>query len=298
MIQTDNLTKVYDGFKAVSNLSLSIEKGEIYGFIGLNGAGKTTLIRMLLGMIKPTSGHSIICGTKVTSNSPNLWSKIGYMVEGPSFYPELTVFENLELTRRVKLINNKDSVINIIDRLQLTSYKNRKAKNLSLGNAQRLGLAKALIHKPEIVILDEPTNALDPEGIVEIRKLLISLADDGVTILVSSHILEEVSKFASKIGIIHKGYLIKEVKSQELENSLDLKLIIGCGNNEAALDLLLENGIKAILNKEKQVETINKEAIQSPALVTELLVNAGNSPYLIKQEKEDLESYFLRTINL
>src|SRR3989339_695856 len=176
VITTEKLSKRYKDVLAVSEISLNVRKGEIYGFLGLNGAGKTTTIRMLLGMINPICGSSFINGQKVHPNNTSLWKEIGYLVEIPYSYPDLTVKENLEIIRRLRFISDKTVVSSIIDRLKLTQYANRKAKNLSLGNAQRLGLAKALIHNPNILILDEPTNGLDPAGIYEIRELLNDLA--------------------------------------------------------------------------------------------------------------------------
>ena len=168
MIRTVNLSKHYSDVKAVSEINLNVRKGEIYGFLGLNGAGKTTTIRMLLGLIHPTSGEAYILNEKVHANHNELFKKIGSLVEIPYSYPNLTVRENLEIVRRLRFIKDKNAVNNVIEKLKLDQYANRKSKNLSLGNAQRLGLAYALIHNPEILILDEPTNGLDPAGIFEI----------------------------------------------------------------------------------------------------------------------------------
>lgn len=156
-----------------------------------------------------------------------MWQHVGSLVEIPFAYPELTVSENLEMFRRFRFLNDRKSVDRIIDKLQLGQYADKKVKNLSLGNKQRLGLAKALIHEPEILILDEPTNGLDPAGIYEIRELLSGLAaNDGVTIFVSSHILDEVARFATRIGIIHQGKLIQEIKSNQLEAICNKRLVI------------------------------------------------------------------------
>ncbi|MFD1903314.1 ABC transporter ATP-binding protein [Paenibacillus rhizoplanae] len=153
---------------------------------GLNGAGKTTTIRMLLGMIRPDSGSAYLFGRRVDAGSHKLWAEVGYMVETPYSYPELTVRENLEIIRRLRSFPDRSAIDSIIDRLQLTAYRDRKAGTLSLGNGQRLGLAKAMLHHPQVLILDEPTNGLDPAGIVEVRELLRELAaDQGVTIFLS-----------------------------------------------------------------------------------------------------------------
>lgn len=220
IIKTEGLCKSYGTVKAVQDLSLNVYKGEIYGFLGLNGAGKTTTIRMLLGLINPDSGSVYISGHKLERGKTGLWNNIGYLVEVPYSYPELTVRENLEIVRRLRMIQDHKAVDNIIEKMSLSSYTHRKARNLSLGNKQRLGLAKALIHNPDILILDEPSNGLDPAGIIEIRELLTGLAKElGVTVFISSHILGEISKFATRIGIIHNGKLIQELNSAQLESN-------------------------------------------------------------------------------
>ncbi len=298
IIRTHALTKRYGDTKAVSDLSLSVRKGEIYGFIGLNGAGKTTTIRMLLGMISPSSGTLHIAGSTVSADQTKLWQKIGYMVEAPAHYPNLTVSENLELTRRLRLLPDRQSVDRIIVKLGLTRYTNVKAKNLSQGNQQRLGLAKALIHDPEILILDEPTNALDPAGIVEIRNLLTDLSrQNGVTVFVSSHILGEVARFSSRIGIIHDGCLITEMDTPELNRRCRKKLTIGVQDPQEALKILDETGISAGIDTHNLVQSTDDRAIEHPERITELLVKHHLSPFHIATEQEDLEAFFLRTIS-
>lgn len=299
IIKTENLTKHYSDVTAVSDLSLNVRKGEIYGFLGLNGAGKTTTIRMFLGMIKPTSGEVLIFGKKVCADNLELWGKIGSLVETPYSYPNLTVYENLDIIRRLRFIRDKSVTDSIIDKLRLGPYKNRKAKNLSLGNAQRLGLAKALIHNPEILILDEPTNGLDPAGIFEIREMLSDLAaNHGVTIFISSHILGEISRFSTRIGIIHNGKLIQEVDTCELEKLCRKRLIIKTGNIQAAHSLLLQKGFSMSEMKDNYIEISDEEAVKKPELVATLLVNGGMPPTLLQPSEEDLEAYFLRTIGI
>lgn len=160
LIETQNLGKQYGKVKAVENLSLHVAEGEIYAFLGLNGAGKTTTIRMLLGMIRPSTGYAEVLGTKVELGSSKPWKDVGYLVETPHAYPELTVFENLDASRRLHPGTPVSAISDVIERLSLQKYTNIRAGNLSLGNAQRLGLAKALIHKPRLLFLDEPVTAL------------------------------------------------------------------------------------------------------------------------------------------
>lgn len=299
IIRTENISKHYKDVCAVSNLSLNVRKGEIYGFLGLNGAGKTTTIRLLLGMIKPTSGTAYINDIKISSDNTKLWQKVGSLVEIPFSYPELTVNENLEIFRRLHFIDDKKKVDDILDKLHLREYANRKANNLSLGNNQRLGLAKALIHNPEILILDEPANGLDPAGIYEIREMLCDMAiNQGVTIFISSHILSEISKFATKIGIIHQGKLIQELDSSQLDILCKKRLIVKANDIEMANSILSEKGYDAKINAEDQLEIMNLEAINKPDTIATLMVNAGCPPTLLKVVEEDLESYFLRTIGM
>ena len=240
VIKTNRLTKYYGKTVAVDNISIQINKGEIYGFIGLNGAGKTTLIRAMLAMIKPNSGDVALFGKNLNSNF-NLWNDIGYLVETSRSYPNLSVYENLKVIYKLRQLDNPVVIDNIIEKLKLSKYRDIKSSSLSLGNQQRLGLARALMHRPKLLILDEPINGLDPEGIVEVRNLLLELAKDGSTIFLSSHILEEISKIANRIGIIHDGKLIKELTMQELSNQIIKKIIVQTTDNNKAVDCLLNS---------------------------------------------------------
>ena len=210
IISTKSITKYFGATAALDTISIQVNQGEIYGFLGLNGAGKTTLIRVLLGMIKPDTGNVNLFGKTLTA-SFNQWNDIGYLVETPYSYPNLSVAENLKVYYQLRQLSNPKIIPDIITKLKLSPYAHTQAKHLSLGNQQRLGLAKALMHEPKLLILDEPINGLDPEGIVEVRNLLREFAHKGSTIFLSSHILGEISKIANRIAIIHKGKLIQEV---------------------------------------------------------------------------------------
>ena len=295
IIRTDGITKRFGATTATDNLSIHVNQGEIYGFLGLNGAGKTTLIRILLGMIKPDRGKVSLFGKKLT-HSFDLWNDIGYLVETPYSYPNLSVFENLMVYYKLRLLNKPGLIQAIITKLKLTKYKNIKAKFLSLGNQQRLGLAKALMHNPKLLILDEPINGLDPEGIVEIRRLLTDLAQNGSTIFLSSHILGEISKVANRIGIIHEGKLLKEITTQELKNQLFRKIILNTTDNSGAMIQLLNSNYSAILNANNEIEISDKNAIEHPEHISKLLVERGFPPRQLNLLTEDLEMYFLRTI--
>lgn len=297
VIHTESLSKHYGKLPAADKVSISVRKGEIYGFLGLNGAGKTTTIRMLLGLISPSSGEAFLNGNKVSPGNHAMWNNVGYLVEVPYAWPDLTVRENLEIIRRLRLIEDRKSVDKIVNLLKLGRYENMPAKHLSLGNVQRLGLAKALIHNPGILLLDEPANGLDPEGIVEIRKLLKNLANEmGVTIFISSHILGEISKFAHRIGIIHKGRILHESSAHEMESLRKHCLQIKTADTYGAKTMLEKNGYNVFLSQEDAIEISDLPAINNPDKIATLMVNTGYPPKLLKVEEEDLESFFFRMI--
>jgi bacitracin transport system ATP-binding protein len=217
VISTRGLTKHFGSVTAVQDLDLTVNRGDIYAFLGRNGAGKTTTIRMMLALAKPTDGHAEILGHRMRPNAVRAFERIGSMVETPGVYGNLTVRENLELQRNLLGLSRSHWVDEVIEMCDLGDYLDRQAGKLSLGNKQRLGLGRALLHKPEILILDEPTNGLDPVGIADIRNLLTHLATErGITVFLSSHILAEVQKLATKIGIIHHGRLVEEIGYEDL----------------------------------------------------------------------------------
>jgi ABC-2 type transport system ATP-binding protein len=299
VILTDNLAKHFGKVRAVDGVSLHVGKGEIYGFLGLNGAGKTTTIRMLLGMIRPTSGQCYLNGKRVHAGIRELWNQVGYMVEIPYSYPELTVRENLEIIRRLRLLPGRGTVDSVIEKLKLGPYRDRKAKHLSQGNAQRLGIAKAIIHDPQILLLDEPANGLDPAGIVEIRDMIMDMAlNRGTTIFLSSHILGEVSRFASRIGIIHEGLLVQETDTHQLDSLRKRDLHVSTRDNKAATGVLVKEGYTVSGTEGTILNVSGNDATGNPAQVATLLVRAGHPPSMLKVEEEDLESYFLRIIGM
>lgn len=295
IIGTEGLTKTYGKTVAVDNISIQVNKGEIYGFLGLNGAGKTTLIRTLLGMVKPGSGKIRLFGQELGSNF-NRWNDIGYMVETSNSYPHLTVYDNLKVFYKLRNLTDPTIIDRIVDNLKLSKYRNIKANALSLGNQQRLGLAKALLHSPQLLILDEPINGLDPEGIVEVRELLKELSKNGSTIFLSSHILGEISKLANRIAIIHEGKLIKECTTQELSHQIIKKLLVQTTDNQKAVQHLLKASYSAAHTDTDEIEITNKEALQHPEYISKLLTEKGLPPKQVYLFSEDLEMYFLRMI--
>ena len=298
-IETEDLGKCYRDVRAVEHLSLRIAEGQIYAFLGLNGAGKTTTIRMLLGMIKPTTGYAKVLQTKVRLGSREPWESVGYMVEIPHAYPELTVHENLEVARRLHPGTPREAVSRIIERMGLGAYVDRRAGILSKGNAQRLGLAKALLHDPKLLILDEPSLGLDPAGIVEIRELLLELTrEHGVTVFMSSHILAEVSRLAQRIGIIHEGRLLQELNIDELERNRRRRLLLRVRDIESAHQVLIAAGQPAEILQDGTIELKNASSVERPDDINRILVKAGTSPTQLMVEEEELEQYFLRLVGM
>ncbi len=296
-IETENLGKHYREVKAVEQLSLRVAAGEIYAFLGLNGAGKTTTIRMLLGMIRPTTGYASVLNTRVRPGNREPWQAVGYLVEIPHAYPELTVRENLEVARRLHPGTPGKAVDQMIERMGLAAYADRRAGNLSQGNAQRLGLAKALLHSPRLLLLDEPANGLDPAGIIEIRELLLELTrEQGLTVFMSSHILAEVSRLAQRIGIIHKGRLLQELNIEELERNRRRRLLIRARDVESANRALLAAGHAPRLLEDGTIEIKSAFALERPDEINCLLVKAGTAPTQLMIEEEELEQYFIRLV--
>jgi ABC-2 type transport system ATP-binding protein len=319
VITAGGLTKRYGEVIAVRDVSLRISPGEIYGLLGLNGAGKTTMIRMLLGMVHPSAGGVELFGVGVRPGRLPIWGRVGYLVETPVAYPELTVRENLQIVCRLRRLDRPDAVAEVIERLALGPYADRRAGTLSLGNAQRLGLAKALIHAPDLLILDEPANGLDPAGVVEIRNLLRGLAQDRkVTIFWSSHILAEVARLATRIGIIHEGRLIEELDAAELARRERPRLVVTARDligaraalraagfdpsGPAARDGAVGHGpvghgpVGGRSAPDGALILTDEAALRRPDDVACVLVAAGCPPTGLTVAHDDLESHFLRLV--
>lgn len=217
ILETKNLSKDFQGTKAVNKVNLKVNKGDIYGFLGPNGAGKTTTLKLILDLIKPTSGEAFVNGINVQKNGVAALKKVGAMIETPKFYDSLSGYKNLKVFAQLygeTALNRIDEVLEIVE---LSNAAHKQVKNYSLGMKQRLGIAKAFINDPDIVILDEPTNGLDPFGMKTIRELIIKLAREyDKTFIVSTHLLAEVELMCTKVGIINHGNLIKELEMSEL----------------------------------------------------------------------------------
>jgi ABC-2 type transport system ATP-binding protein len=293
------LSKRYRGdVLALDRAELRISRGEIYGFLGLNGAGKTTMIRLLLGMVSPTAGHAELFGRRVGAEAVSLWRRVGHLVESATAYPGLTVRENLEVARRLYVLPDKDAVAGAIDRLKLGEYADRPARTLSLGNLQRLALARAMLHEPELLILDEPANGLDPAGVIEVRELLrTQVRERGTTVLMSSHILTEVDRLATRVGIVHRGRMIEEQSAAELERRRDRRLRIGARDPAAAAAVLRRAGFNPQPASDAAptlLELREPRALDAPDTVAKLLADAGAPPTHLVIVQEDLEQHFMR----
>ncbi|MBZ9606662.1 ABC transporter ATP-binding protein [Clostridium estertheticum] len=292
LLETEGLTKKYNGRKAVNNLSIAVYEGDVYGFLGPNGAGKSTTIKSIMGLIKPTSGKVIINGYDVHIQREKAIERIGAMVESPSFYGGLSGYKNLLLMANLYELP-KERVREVLEMVDMTEAANKKVSKYSLGMKQRLGIARAFLNNPNIVILDEPTNGLDPQGIKDIRKLIHDLSKQyGVTVLISSHILSEIQAVCNRIGIIEKGCLRVQGYVEELLNTDEEIIEIHTKEEEKTARLLtdmdismkikkFENGIRIRLTK-GNFQNVNKLLVSNE-------INIEN----ICCKENSLEDYFL-----
>jgi ABC-2 type transport system ATP-binding protein len=245
-------------------------------------------------MIRPSAGNVKVLGQALGPDGRGPWAQVGHLVESPSAYPELSVRENLDIARRLHAKQDSKIVDAIIEKLSLASYADRKAGTLSMGNLQRLGLARALLHGPELLILDEPANGLDPAGVVEIRELLKSLVQEkGVTVFMSSHILTEVDRLATRIGIIHHGRLIEELDTDVLEKLRSKRLEVKARNLDGAFISLQSAGYKPVMEGET-ILIEHEYAIEHPDEIARILVNAGAAPTRLAVEQQNLEEHFIQ----
>jgi len=292
IIETTNLCKRFGKEVAVTDLNLKIRKGEIYGFLGPNGAGKTTTIRMLLGLMKPTSGTVRVFQKDLKKERIGILQKIGSLVENPSYYPHLTGYENLEAIRKVRNVP-KSKIYDALDIVRLTEAAHKKVKGYSLGMKQRLGIAGALLHSPELLILDEPTNGLDPSGIIEMRNLIKQLPSQlGMTVLISSHLLSEIDQIATTVGVVSQGRLIFQDSIEAMRMHAQQSVTIRVNKVEKAQTMLLASGITSELEKDKI--SLHEKSDEAIAKAVALLVREGYDIYRVEEERRSLEHVFLQ----
>lgn len=290
VLQTNNLTKTYAGKCVVDHVNMNIKRGDIYGFVGKNGAGKTTLIRMVAGLALPTQGDIKLFGSKELSEQRR---RIGTTIENPALYPHMTARQNLEYYVRLYGIPEKDVIDNLLKLVGLENTNKKKSKNFSLGMKQRLAIAIALLGNPDFLMLDEPTNGLDPFGIKEMRELLLELNKKGITILISSHILGELSKIATAYGIINNGVLVDEFNKNELMERCKRCIKIKVDDTKKAIaiiedkfgtveyDVLPDDRIRLFSHIDK-VSEVNKQLVLGDVAVESIRVVG-----------QDLEGYFV-----
>lgn len=297
ILRTNNLTKTFKENEVVSHVNLNIQKGEIYGFLGPNGAGKTTIIKMITNLIKPTSGEIEIFGEKLTNTSYEVLKKIGSIIEYPVFYDKLTARENLELHCEYMGYHNKKDIDKALELLNLNNINSKSVKDFSLGMKQRLGIARAIVTKPELLILDEPINGLDPVGIKEIRDLLKMLCKEyGITILISSHILGEIEQIADTIGVITKGKLIEEVSMESItEKNTEYVDIITSDCKKAAYILQNELNISNFKVMNDTSLRIYDTSLTQNEISKTLILNNVNIEEITKKNSS-LEDHFLKLI--
>ncbi|GGD84513.1 ABC transporter ATP-binding protein [Paenibacillus nasutitermitis] len=297
VLQTHNLTKSFKGSKALDNVNLTIRKGSIYGFIGQNGAGKSTLIRIAAGLAFPTAGTVELFGETGGTGLVAARKRIGSIIESPALFPQMTAYENVEANRLLRGIPGKDSVRKVLEIVGLEGTGRKKAKNFSLGMKQRLGLAISLLGDPEFLILDEPTNGLDPMGVVEMRELLKRLnSERGITILISSHILSELYLLASHYGIIHHGELLEQLTVKELNEKC-----------QQYVHIKVDEPAKAASVIQNKLDTTDFEVMPGgvirlyahlghPGKVSTTLAASGLEIQEFMPMGEDLESFFTKRI--
>lgn len=293
LLQTEGLTKTFGKYQAVNHVDVHIKKGAIYGFIGRNGAGKTTFLKMISGLSSPTSGNMELFGYRGRELA-RVRQRVGCLIEAPGLYGNMTAAQNLNVKCKLLGIRKKGYAEEILDMVGLSDVGKKKTKKFSLGMKQRLGIGLALVGSPDLLILDEPINGLDPQGIVEVRETILRLNQErNMTILVSSHLLEELSKIATDYGMIHKGVLLEEVSSEELMERCSERITIHTDNSKQVIPVLDRLGFTkyqaqdsehiCVYERIEESGLLNRELVQAGILVKELHVNS-----------EELENYFIQ----
>ena len=299
VIETNNLSKIYYKNKVVNSVDMHVEKGKIYGLLGKNGAGKTTTMCMLLNLTYPSEGDIFLFGKNVNNHSNEIYSNIGSIIETPGFYENLTAFENLKIISKIRGDFNPHNINSVLQMVNLDNDKSKKFKDFSLGMKQRLGIAAAIMHSPELLILDEPINGLDPFGIKEIRTLLKRLSHEfGITILISSHILSEIENIADVIGFMDNGILIEEISKEELYARLDKFVEFEVSNIDLAVDIFKKLELKE--NKDYAVKgdmLCLYTHLNLRDKFNALFVKAGIDVKKVNLREENLEDFFTRFVS-
>ncbi len=295
VLKTDALSKKYKDFKALDGLSMNIPKGAVYGFVGKNGAGKTTLIRLICGLQEPTSGVYTLYGRKNTEKDiVKSRRRMGAVVETPSIYLDLTAEDNLKQQYRTLGLPSFDGLPEILKLTGLDNTGKKKAKNFSLGMRQRLGIAIALAGAPDFLVLDEPVNGLDPQGMIDIRELILKLnREQQITVLISSHLLDELSKLATHYGFIDNGRIVKEMSADELEAACKKCIQIEVSSTKALARVLDEMGIDYKIITGKTADVYAKVSISK---LTAALAKENCEVISVHERDESLESYYVSLV--
>ena len=300
VIETRNLSKIYSKDTVVNSVDMHVEKGKIYGLLGKNGAGKTTTMCMLLNLTSPSSGEILLFGKNPGKYSTEVYSKIGSIIETPGFYENLTAYENLKVLAKLRGNYNPKNINLVLEMVNLENAKSKKFKDFSLGMKQRLGIAAAIMHTPELLILDEPINGLDPIGIKEIRTLLKRLTHEfGITILISSHILSEIENIADIIGFMDEGVLIEEISKEDLFKRLDKFVEFEVSDIDLACEILkkleLKENYDFIIDQNEGILRLYS-CMELRDRFNAIFVNSGINVKKVNLCEENLENFFLRMI--
>lgn len=298
IVQTSNLTKIFQGKAVVWNVNMNIKEGEIYGFLGPNGAGKTTIMKMLTKLIKPSEGSIVMFGEQLNSKNNEVLRNIGSIIEYPFFYDKLTAEENLEI--HCEYFDNKNtySIAEVLEMVNLNNTGDKKVKDFSLGMKQRLGIARAIITKPKLLILDEPINGLDPIGIREMRDLFKRLSREcGITLLISSHILGEIEQIADTIGVISNGHLIKEVSMKQVKSQMSDYIELVVDDVTETVRLLQEQQLISNVDVTEDGKIHLFDAKLSVSEISKNLIMNGIKVEEIRKHSQSLEDYFLSILN-
>ncbi|MCM1055795.1 MAG: ATP-binding cassette domain-containing protein [Bacteroides sp.] len=295
ILKTNELCKSYRGFKALNGLSMNVPKGSVYGFVGKNGAGKTTLIRLICGLQTPTSGDYSLYGRKYSSkNIAKSRRKMGAVVETPSIYTNMTAQENLKQQYRILGLPSFEGIDKILKLVGLENAGKKKAKNFSLGMRQRLGIAVALAGDPDFLVLDEPINGLDPQGIIEIRELILKLnREKQITFLISSHILDELSKLATHYGFIDGGRIVKEISADELEAACRKCVRVEVSDTKPLAKVLDEMGAEYRIISDTQADIYEKIGVTK---LSSALEKENCEIISMLEHDESLESYYVNLV--
>lgn len=300
VIETNQLSKKYSNNLVVNSINMHVEKGKIYGLLGKNGAGKTTTMCMILNLTYPSSGEILLFGKDPKKYSKEIYSNIGSIIETPGFYENLTAYENLKIIAKIRGNYNPQNINLVLEMVNLENEKSKKFKDFSLGMKQRLGIAAAIMHNPDLLILDEPINGLDPFGIKEIRTLLKKLSHEyGITILISSHILSEIENIADVIGFMDKGVLIEEISRKDLLNKLNKYVEFQVSDTNLAIKILkkleLKENIDFTFNEYGTIYLYSHLELRDK--FNSLFVNSGIDVKKVNLCEENLEEYFTRFLS-